>query len=78
MQPALEVDQDVHLLTVKFFEGEELGEVKLPILKERNDRRLAAVAARHMPELEYCPGQLIGVVCKDLQTGDPLSGWNTL
>ena len=37
VQPALEVEQDVHLLTVKFFEREELGEVKLSILKEGND-----------------------------------------
>jgi hypothetical protein len=37
VQPALEVAQDVHLLTVKFFEREELGEVKLSILKEGND-----------------------------------------
>jgi hypothetical protein len=38
VQPALEVEQDVHLLTVKFFEREELGEVKLSILKEGNDK----------------------------------------
>jgi hypothetical protein len=37
VQPALEVEQDVHLLTVKFFEREELGEVELSILKEGND-----------------------------------------
>jgi hypothetical protein len=37
VQPTLEVEQDVHLLTVKFFKREELGEVKLSILKEGND-----------------------------------------
>ena len=99
VQPALEVEQDVHLLTVKFFEREVLGEVKLSILKEGNDNvclecrdghahlhhtriiqlqttaGLPTVAARYIPELRYCPGRLIGVVFKDLQTGDLLSGW---
>jgi hypothetical protein len=37
VQPALEVAQDVHLLTVEVFKREELGEVKLFILKEGND-----------------------------------------
>jgi hypothetical protein len=37
VQPALEVAQDVHLLTVEVFKREELSEVKLSILKERND-----------------------------------------
>ena len=98
VQPALEVEQDVHLLTVKFFEREELGEVELSILKEGNDNvclecsdghahyttriiqlqttaGLPTVAARYIPELRYCPDRLIGVVFKDLQTGDLLSGW---
>ena len=94
VQPAFEVEQDVHLLTVKFFKREELGEVKLSILKEGNDNvclecrdghahyntriiqlqttaDLPTVPARHIRELGYCPGQLIGVVFKDLQTGTP-------
>jgi hypothetical protein len=37
VQPALEIAQDVHLVTVEFFKREELGEVKLSILKEGND-----------------------------------------
>jgi len=37
VQPALEVAQDVHLLTVEIVKREELGEVKLSILKEGND-----------------------------------------
>ena len=37
VQPALEAAQDVHLLTVEVVKREELGEVKLPILKEGND-----------------------------------------
>ena len=37
VQPALEVAQDVNLVTVELFKREELGEVKLSILKEGND-----------------------------------------
>ena len=83
MHPTLEVEQDVRLLTVKFFKRKELGEVKLSILKEGNDNvcfecrnghahyttriiqlqptaGLPTVATRHILELEYCRGQLIG------------------
>jgi hypothetical protein len=34
VQAALEIAQDVHLVTVEFFKREELGEVKLSILKK--------------------------------------------
>jgi hypothetical protein len=79
VQPALEVEQDVHLLTVKFFKREELGEVKLSILKEGNDNVCLECRDGH----GHCATRIIQlqtancVVFEDLQTGDPLSGWKT-
>ena len=37
VQPAFKVTQDVHVLTVEVVKREELGEVKLSILKEGNN-----------------------------------------
>jgi hypothetical protein len=37
VQPARKVAQDVNLVTVEVFKPEELGEVKLSILKKGND-----------------------------------------
>jgi hypothetical protein len=104
VQAAPEVEQDVHLVTLEVFKREELGEVKLSILKEGNDNACLECRDGHahsttriiqlqttagctllcppLPpgtsRLEYRPGQLIGVVFKDLQTGDLPSGWKTL
>ena len=85
VQPALEVAQDIHLLTIEIVKREELGEVELSILKEGNDSACLECRDGHVHYSTICCAQLppdtsrlIGVVFKDLQTGDPLSGWKTL
>jgi hypothetical protein len=80
VQPALEVAQDVHLLTIEVVKREELGEVKLSILKEGNDNACLECRDGHT----HYATRIIQLqtdnsgVFKDLQTGDLLSGWNTL
>ena len=79
VQPALEVAQDVHLLTVEIVKREELGEVKLSILKEGNDNTCLECRdgnAHYATRIIQLQTAHSGVF-KDHQT-DPLSGWNAL